>query len=226
MGVVETMARCKRFACRLFGQYGTNRSYLGLWVGALVLLWTLSVHSAGLPPADPHINAWEWNDHSPPVGWFIVDFIIFVFLLVKFTKKPLQSTFENRHATIKRSISEAAERFDKAQTLHRSFQAKLANVEQEAADLIASGKADGTTEKNRLLQEAQDSVGKMKGDSSRLLDQESVRARARLQAQTVLKALNQAERVLEQQLNAEDQSRLIEQAIADLENQPVVGGAA
>ena len=220
------MARLKRFVHRLLRRPGGRQVLAGLSIGAAAFLWTLSAQGSGLPPADPHINPWEWSDHAPPVGWFIVDFIIFVFLLVKFTKKPLQSTFENRHFTIKRSIAEAAERFEKAESTHKAFQAKLATVDNEASKLISSGKDDGASEKTRLIDQAQVYVEKMKGDSGRLIEQESVRARSRLQAQTVLKALSQAEGLLQKQLNATDQTRLIEQAINDLESQPVAGGAA
>lgn len=220
------MARLKRFVHRLLRRPGGRRVLAGLSIGAAAFLWTLSAQGSGLPPADPHINPWEWSDHAPPVGWFIVDFIIFVWLLVKFTKKPLQATFENRHVTIKRSIAEAAERFEKAEVTHKESQAKLANVDNEASELISSGKEDGTTQKTRLIEEAKAYAEKMRGDSSRLVEQESVRAFSRLQADTVLKALSKAESVLKQQLNSDDQTRLIEQAISDLESQTVVGGAA
>lgn len=219
------MARLKRFVHRLLRRPGGRTTLAGLSLGAAVFLFALGANAAGLPPANPTISWFAWDPHSPPVGWFIVDFIIFVFILVKLTKKPLKSTFENRHATIKRSIAEAAERFKAAEANHQVFQAKLANVDSEASQLIESGKDDGASEKNRIIQEATEFAKKMKTDSGRLLEQESVRARSRLQAQTVLKALSQAEGVLKKQLTADDQSRLIEDAISDLESQPA-GGVA
>ena len=220
------MARLKRFVHRLLRRPGGRRVLAGLSIGAAAFLWTLTAQGSGLPPADPHISWFEWSEHAPPVGWFIVDFIIFVWLLVKFTKKPLESTFENRHLTIKRSIAEATDRFEKADVTHKESQAKLANVDDEASQLISSGKDDGTTQKARLIEDAKAYAEKMRGDSGRLVEQESVRAVSRLQAETVLKALSKAESVLKQQLNSDDQTRLIEQAINDLESQTVVGGAA
>ena len=145
--------------------------------------------------------------------------------MVKFTKKPLQSTFENRHETIKRSIAEAAQRFEEAEVTHKEFQAKLAHDDDETSKLISSGKEDGATQRSRLIEDAKAYAEKMRGDSSRLVEQESVRAVSRVQAETVLKALSKAESVLQQQLNADDQTRLIEQAINDLESQSVAGGA-
>ena len=52
------------------------------------------------------INWWEWDKSKLPVGWFIVNFIIFVGILSHFVKKPLAAAFENRHNTIKQSIAD------------------------------------------------------------------------------------------------------------------------
>ena len=219
------MARLKRIVISLTGAVSSCRRLPAAGLSVMVLLWGVSAVASGLPPSDPHINVWEWNEHAPPVGWFIVDFIIFVFLLAKLGKKPLQTTFTGRHETIKRAISEAAARLGKAGSTRETCQAKLASVDDEATGMISSSRDDGRADCDRLLDEAKEYAEKMRRDSSRLMGQETVMAHARLQVETVAKALDKAQDLLLGEMADADHNRLIEQAIDELEAQSVVGGA-
>jgi len=218
------MARLKRIVISLTA-VSSCRRLPAAGLSVMVLLWGVSAVASGLPPSDPHINVWEWNEHAPPVGWFIVDFIIFVFLLAKLGKKPLQTTFTGRHETIKRAISEAAARLGKAGSTRETCQAKLASVDDEATGMISSSRDDGRADCDRLLDEAKEYAEKMRRDSSRLMGQETVMAHARLQVETVAKALDKAQDLLLGEMADADHNRLIEQAIDELEAQSVVGGA-
>ena len=138
------MARLKRFVHRLLRRPGGRRVLAGISVGAAAFLWTFSAQGSGLPPADPHINAWAWDEHAPPVGWFILDFILFVFILVKVGKKPLEKIFKARHETIKKSIADATARFDGATTVREDYQSKLASIDEESSRLMAESKVEGS----------------------------------------------------------------------------------
>ena len=219
------MARLKRFVHRLLRRPDGRRVLAGVSVGAAAFLWAFSAQGAGIPPADPHINTWAWDEHAPPVGWFIVDFIIFVFILVKLTKGPLEKTFAARHESIKKSIVDATSRFHKATSMREDYQSKLANIDDESSRLMAESKAEGGTTRDGLLAEAQSYADKLRADSSRLQERELVLAQGRLQVETVTRALQKAETILQGQLNSEDHERLIEKAILDLETQVSMGGA-
>jgi len=219
------MARLKRFVHRLLRRPDGRRVLAGISVGAAAFLWAFSAQGSGLPPADLHINPWAWDEHAPPVGWFIVDFILFVFILVKVGKKPLEKTFAARHETIKKSISDATARFDGATAVREDYQSKLASIDEESSRLMAESKIDGGAARDGLLVEAQSYADKLRGDSGRMQERELVLAQGRLQVETVTRALKKAETILHGQLNSEDHERLIEKAIVDLENQVSMGGA-
>lgn len=219
------MARLKHIAHSLLGPVEARGLLVRLSVLAGVFLWGTTVVAAGLPPADPHINAWEWNEHAPPVGWFIVDFVIFVFLLAKIGKKPLQATFAGRHATIKHSISVAAERLGEAKATRQTYQSKLASVDVETSEMLSRSREDGGAARERLIEEAKEYTNKMRSDSTRLMGQEALMAQARLQSDTVNRALQKAEQLLVGEMNAADHYRLIEDAINELELRSANGGA-
>src|SRR5690606_16290683 len=104
-------------------------------------------HGAG----EPHINWWTWDMHAPPIGWFIFDFIVFVFLLVRFTRKPLRATFEKRHHAIKSAIADNEAAYARAKAQFDESRQKLGAVDSEVQSLIAKIKEDGAFERDRIV---------------------------------------------------------------------------
>ena len=113
-------------------------------VAALTLLSGAAL-AAGGGPAGPvyfsDINWWNWDANKLPLGWFIVDFVIFVGLIVHFVKKPMAASFEKRHNEVKKTIEENEKAHTEARQAHDEFQSKLANVDAEGNALIERSKS-------------------------------------------------------------------------------------
>jgi len=43
------------------------------------------------------VEFFKWDNDAPPVGWLAFDFVIFMWLLVRFAGKPLANTVTSRH---------------------------------------------------------------------------------------------------------------------------------
>ena len=78
-----------------------------LLVAASVLCFAAVAFAAKAGHGDPHVNWWTWDDHAPPVGWFIIDFVIFIGLIYFLAKKGVVAMFKKRHETIKGAIDAA-----------------------------------------------------------------------------------------------------------------------
>ena len=63
---------------------------------------------------------------------WIVDFIVFVLLLVAVTKGPFKKLFQSRHDSIKVAVEEAAAAHRSAEANHKLYSEKLDGVETEA----------------------------------------------------------------------------------------------
>jgi F-type H+-transporting ATPase subunit b len=172
------------------------------------------------------INWWNWDAHKLPLGWFIVDFVIFAGLLVHFVKKPMAAAFENRHKLIKKTIEENEAAHAQARQTHDEYQSKLANVDAEGNALIERSKADGALERDKLVEDANAYGERIKTDSTAIVDQELTQAGLRLQAFAALGALKDAEERLKANITDGDQTRLLEEAITELETSSSAGGAA
>ena len=195
-------------------------------VTVLMLLGNVVYASGGGHASISDINWWTWDSHKLPLGWFIVDFILFAGLMVHFVKKPMISAFENRHNTIKKTIEDNEKAHAAARQTHDEYQSKLANVDAEGNALIERSKTDGNLERERMITDAAAYGERIKQDSVVIVEQELTQAGLRVQAFAALRALGDAEERLKASMTDGDQTRLLEEAIAELETSSSAGGPA
>jgi F-type H+-transporting ATPase subunit b len=169
------------------------------------------------------INWWHMSMETPPLGWFLLDFIIFVGLLVYFTRKPFARAFASRHDTIERAIAENESAFSGAKTEYDQARDKLAAVEREVNALISKVKDDGAFERDRIVEGARSYASRLREDVKGIIANEATAARGRLQKRVAAQALTAAEQVLVQAITDADRTRMIDEAIADIEKS--AGGA-
>ena len=216
------MKNLRELIQRLLGHRETRRVLAGA-MGTAVVLLSVAAHASGGGEGEhvPHVNWWEWTQKAPPVGWFIVDFIIFVGLLGWLLKGPLTSMFQKRHTEIKDAIEEAQAAHKKAKAHRDEYLDKLTRVDEEIGSLVEGARADGTQTKDAIIRAAKGYSSQLRGDSDAAADQEAQSARIRLKNEVVGAVMTTAETMLDEKLSAEDQQRLLEEAIGTLEN----GGA-
>jgi F-type H+-transporting ATPase subunit b len=209
--------RLRKILKKLLERPGARHALGGLGFATGMILATLAHASGGHGGGEAHINWWTWSSEAPPVGWFLVDFVLFVWLIVHFAKKPVREAFAARHDRIKKAIEEAASAHRGASARYQEYQGKLANVEQEAAQFVATGRREGELEKTQLVLAARDYADHLKSDSKAVIDQELDRAEKRLRRQVATEVLASAKERLAGGLAQEEHNRLIDEAIAELE---------
>ena len=215
------MKKLRELIQQLLGDPRSRRLLAGASAAAVLLLLSGVAYAAeghGGHHGQDHINWWGWDDHAPPVGWFLLDFAIFVGLLVYFTKRPFTEMFQKRHDTVKASIEEAQAAHNKALAFQKEYKEKLARVDQEAKALIEGAKKDGAEERDEIIESAQEYAERLRKDTSSVVDQEVELARERLRQELVEEVLRLAQSRIEKELDDDDRRRLLEQAISDLEN--------
>ena len=211
------MKRLRKLVQRLLARPEV-RHVIGGACAAAVLLFlapALAAGGGGHHGSD-HVNWWTRDMGAPPVGWFLVDFVLFIGLLVYFLKGPFAKLFAARHDTIKKSIEDAGKALDKARKHHGEYTDKLARVDSEVEGLVQGGESDGKAERERILKSAKDYAERMRKDTETLIHQEFSRAQSDLQRQTALSALALAEKLVKKNINEADHQRLIDSALAEL----------
>jgi F-type H+-transporting ATPase subunit b len=175
-------------------------------------------HGGHASTGTPHINLWSWDQHAPPVGWYAVNFLIFIIFLVKAAKKPLAAAMQRRHDSIKATIEENQKAYDAAKERHDTYRQKLAHGDAESRELIEHSKEDGALERDRIIAGAHEYAKRLREDAQTVIEQEEERARERLQIEVARAALKGAEDMLRRGLTDADRDRLFEQSLQMIES--------
>jgi F-type H+-transporting ATPase subunit b len=140
-----------------------------------------------------------------------LNFGVLVFLLVRFGGKGIKELLRNRHLEVKKNIEEAGVLRAEAEKQLREYEAKLAGIDKEMADLLAKVRSDAEAEKRRVLAAAQEASARMRKDNELLLQQEARRLEIELRREAVLIAVEMAREILKNKITDADQQRLAQE---------------
>ena len=171
----------------------------------------------GHEAATPHVNWFEWSEHAPPVGWYAINFIVFVGGLLYAVRKPARDAMQKRHDSIKSIIEENQHAFDAAKLRHDTYRTKLAQVDQESRELIDSSKGDGALARDRIIAGARDYARRLRSDAETVAKNDENRARLQVQSDIARAALKSAEDMLRRGITDADRERLFEQSLQMIE---------
>jgi F-type H+-transporting ATPase subunit b len=180
----------------------------------------------GYPPPDvpeqhhgPVItNWWDWhNRHPPPFGYALVNFGIFAAILYKLAAKPLRTFVAERHDRIAKDLDEAARLCSAAEEQLREYERKVQNVDAEVDALLKQIHREAETEKARIIAAAEEQARALKREAEKQIQAEIGRAREELRRTMVDASVQTAEQLVKDQIGSDDQRRMAERYVADLE---------
>lgn len=154
------------------------------------------------------INWWAADAHKPALGWLLVDFALFILLLVVFARRPLREFMRTRALGIRRAIEEATQQRGVAEKTAAELAQRLADLDRELKELRDDIVKSGEREREQLKADAARAAERMRRDVALQIESETVRVTTELQAATVRQALAQAEQALRTRLTAADHQRL------------------
>lgn len=163
----------------------------------------------------------EGEGHGFPwVHWVVslVNFAIFLGVLVYFAGGRVQSFFHNRREILLADLNEAKRLREEAQAKLDEYSNRLNSLEKERKALMDEYHAQGEREKQRLVEEAKRQVEKMGVDAELVIQQEVRKAVAALEAQAVDLALGMAEKSLRTKLDERSQNVLVDRYVGDLKS--------
>ncbi|MFI5289742.1 MAG: hypothetical protein ACHQ17_08835 [Polyangia bacterium] len=177
---------------------------------------------------DRIVNWWSWDygakakdpahrDWPPPFGFAIVNFLVFAGIMYKLCKKPLRGFLLERHLGIRRDLDEAARLRLEAERQLEEYQRKVENVDGEIETLLGNIRKEAEQEKARIIAAAEAQSARLKADAERQIEAEIARARLELRRGAIEAAISVATKLVESQIGADDQRRMAERYVADLE---------
>ena len=142
--------------------------------------------------------------------WRIIDFAALALLILWVLKKAnLRGALADRRAAVEKSLREAVAARENAEKKLAEYSGRLAEANKEIDGIYASIKHEGEVEKTRIIAEAREMAVKIREQAVLSANQEVAKARTQLREEAVRLAVQLAEQTLKDNINKEDQDRLV-----------------
>lgn len=150
------------------------------------------------------------------IFWTLVNFLIFLFLLIKFGTKPISNGLKSREQTIQNNIDNAAKANQEAKSLLDESQKKLDNAQREMSEIIAKGRKSS----EELLQKAKEEADKTKlskvEEAKREIESSKEAALKELRNEVADLVVQATEKLLDENLDKEKQYKIVNSYIEKL----------
>jgi F-type H+-transporting ATPase subunit b len=149
--------------------------------------------------------------------WTLVAFGITFFVLRRFAFGPIQHTIDERRERIRKTVEEADNARREAQELLEQHRALIAGAKSDAADILAEARKVGDAQIERVKAESEAERLRRLEETKRQIEAETKRSLDVIRSEVADLTLQATARVTGKVLDAEDQRRLIDEAIAELD---------
>lgn len=161
-------------------------------------------------PVDLHGGELVEGEQPMPPGilFALVNFAIFLGLLIKLAGPKLAGFLRTRHETVKGQLEEAARLRAEAREKLDEYNQRIAAVDAEVNKLMAEIRAEAEAEREMILSQARAQADAMKKDAQRRIEAEVARARLAIEREVASAAVAAAEKILRERTSDDDQARM------------------
>jgi F-type H+-transporting ATPase subunit b len=149
--------------------------------------------------------------------WTLICFAITFFTLKKLFWARIQAGIDERRDRIRRAVEEADHARNEARELLEQHRALIANAKTEAGEILAEARKVGDAQLERVKHEAEAERQRRMEETARQIEAETKRSLDTIRSEVAALTLEATARVTGKVLDAEDQRRLIDEAIAELD---------
>ena len=171
-----------------------------------IFLISISISFAAAEGEGGH-DSKEWID----LGKKTFDFVVLVGLLYWLLAAQIKEFFSGRRVEIKKTLEETVERKADAEKKYREYSEKIDKASVEIDGIFEMIKAQGVTEKQKIIEDAEKAAKKMKEDAQARIEQELKGASDQLKAQAVQLSVQMAEEILKRSITAQDHEVMVKE---------------
>jgi F-type H+-transporting ATPase subunit b len=149
--------------------------------------------------------------------WTLICFVITFFVLKRLFWGPIQRTIDARRERIENAIAEADSARDEARDLLEQHRALIGQAKSESAEILAEARKVSDAQLARVREEAEEDRQRRLEETRKQIDAETARAIDQIRNEVADLTIEATQRVVGKVLDTEDQRRLIDEAIEDLD---------
>jgi|YelNatPaOPRAMG01_1025707.scaffolds.fasta_scaffold20658_3 F-type H+-transporting ATPase subunit b len=146
----------------------------------------------------------------------VINFLLLVFLLFWFLKKPIKTKLKERHEFLRRAFEEAQQEKAFWEKQLEELKSKVKGLEEEAKLIRERIMAEAQREKERILEEAKKEAERIRLEAQKAMEEERRKLETLFREKLVLRTLTLAEKILKEHLTQKDQRKLLEDFVQNL----------
>jgi F-type H+-transporting ATPase subunit b len=143
--------------------------------------------------------------------WKTLDFVVLVVFLYWMLAAKIKDFFVGRRKDIKESLEKSVEQKADAEKKYREYSEKLDKASAEIDNIFEMIKAQGVTEKQNIIEDAEKIARKMKEDAQARIEQELKKAADQLRTEAVQLSVQMAEEILKRNITAQDHEVMVKE---------------
>ena len=164
---------------------------------------------------------------TPGIGlmiWTLLVFGISMYVLAKVAFPRIAEALDKRQKAIEDSIETSERVKNEAEQLLQEYRERLAEARGQADDIVARARKTAEAHENEVLAEAKGKREEMMEQTRRDIEAETRRAIQEIRKEVADLTVAATEKVTRKSLTDEDQKRLVEEALAELDFNALAAG--
>ena len=149
--------------------------------------------------------------------WTILTFLVLLGLLAKFAWRPLLQALDTRQESIRKSLDDARQAKQDLERLHQESAQIIRQARVEADGIITRSRADAERLREEMKQKARAEADAIVKNAERQIQLETTRAVEQIRHEAVDLSVMIASKIIQRNLSKEDDARLIEEALRQVE---------
>jgi F-type H+-transporting ATPase subunit b len=157
---------------------------------------------------------------SPDVGlmiWTLLVFGLSMYLLGKLAFPRIAEALDRRQKAIEESIDAAEHTRKEAEQILAEYRERLAEARGQADEIVSRARKTGEAAENEIIAEARSKREEMMDQTRRDIEAETRRAIQEIRAEVADLTVLATEKVARKSLTEDDQKRLVEEALSELD---------
>ncbi len=165
---------------------------------------------------------------TPDIGlmiWTILAFLGALYVLRKYAFPPIVEALDKRQSAIEESIDHAARTKTEADELLEEYRERLKEARVQAEEIVSRARATGQATEKEAAAAGQAKREELLEQAKKDIQAETARALGEIRSEVANLTVAATEKVTRKTLTEEDQKRLVEEALGELDFTALSGGS-
>lgn len=157
--------------------------------------------------------------HGGSLFWQTANVVLLLAVLIYFARKPVLSFLATRRDTIEKNLESAAQLLSESERRLAEWNEKAARLDQQVSAIRDATRRAAEAERDRILADARATADRIRQSASAVAERELAQAREALRRDAADLAVELAAKILREQVNDGDRTRLVDEFIGRIEQE-------